>query len=271
MTSNYNTVYMMDDHERENAAHKNSVSMPASNTAWDEYYPHYPKRDDAASAQDMQPVQYGRVWLVPLDTRSYHDRWTELTDSTRTMLGRAQKQRFIDFCTSHPTEPKIVFMGSPWIGGSGQDDHWGAYQTERKEIVDALQGAGVRNVIMVAGDMHAVASDDGRNSLGGYPVFHWAPFHQAASRKGGPYLNGPSSASDTTVVQQYGRIDIVDTGSDQLSITFRGRNLANSDLINPLTVTLRGISEPATQTLTPSGRQSASNLASDDQGWLVAE
>lgn len=265
---NVPTFYVMDDHERENAAHKNSTSMAASNAAWDEYFPHHTRPD---TGQDTAPVLFGRVWLVPLDTRSYRDRWTELTDSTRTMLGGGQKQRFINFCTAHPNDPKLVFMGSSWIGGQFEDDHWGAYQTERTEIVDALQAAGVRNVIIVAGDMHAVASDDGRNAPGGYPVFHWAPFHQAAHQKGGPYLNGPSPASGTTVVQQYGRIDVDDAGGDELSVTFRGRNLNNADLIDPLTVTLTGIGQPVSQTLTPSRLRSATNLTPDGRGLLVGE
>lgn len=271
VTRKYPFVYMWSDHDYcGNASNSASTGKAAVRAAYKQYWPHYALRDQAAGIE-QGPFWVGRVWWIPLDTRSYRDRWTTLTDATRTMLGAAQKQWLKDFCLAHPNEPKVLLMDGPWIGGGGEDDHWGAYRTERTELVNFFAANGIRNLVVLAGDMHAVASDDGRNSPGGIPVFQAAPYDQAALQRGGPYLNGPVPASGTTVVQQYGRIDVIDTGGDQLSLTFRGRNLANTDLINPLTVTLTAIGEPATQTVTPSGLQSATNLTPDDQGWLVAE
>jgi hypothetical protein len=267
----YPFVYLWSDHDYcGNASHSGSTGKAAVRAAYKRYWPHYALRDPAAGI-DQGPFRVGRVWWVPLDCRSYRDRWTSLTDATRTMLGAAQKQWLKDFCLAHKDAPKVLMMDGPWIGGGGEDDHWGAYQTERTELVDFFAANGVGNLVVLAGDIHAVASDDGRNSPGGIPVFMAAPFDQAARVTGGPYQNGPFPASGTAVVQQYGRIDVTDPGGDQLSLTFRGRNLTDEDLIAPLTITLTAIGEPATQTVTPSGLKSASNLSSDDQGWLVAE
>lgn len=267
----YPFVYVWSDHDYcGNASNAASTGKATVRAAYKQYWPHYAPRDQAAGIE-QGPFRVGRVWWIPLDCRSYRDHWRTLTDATRTMLGAAQKQWLKDFCLAHKDEPKVLMMDGPWIGAGGEDDHWGAYQTERTELVDFFAANGIRNLVVLAGDIHAVASDDGRNSPGGIPVFLAAPFDQTAMQKGGPYLNGPFPASGTTLVQQYGRIDVTDTGGDQLSLTFRGRNLADADLINPLTVTLTAIGAPTTQTVTPSGLQSTTNLTPDDHGWLVAE
>lgn len=267
----YPFVYLWSDHDFcGNASNAASTGKAAVRAAYKQYWPHYALRDQAAGI-DQGPFQVGRVWWVPLDTRSYRDHWTVLTDATRTMLGAAQKQWLKDFCLAHPDEPKVLMMDGPWVGPAWEDDHWGAYRTERAELVDFFAANRIRNLAVLAGDSHSVASDDGRNSPGGIPVFQAGPYDQASSQRGGPYQNGPFPASGTAVVQQYGRVDVEDPGGDQLTLTFRGRNLADADLIAPLTVTFTAIGGPAVQTLTPSGRQNATNLRPDDRGWLVIE
>jgi hypothetical protein len=267
----YPFVYLWSDHDYgTNNSDETNVGKRAVRAAYKQYWPHYQLAQPELGI-DQVPILVGRVWFILLDERSYRTPSLSTDDASKTRWGAQQKQNFKDFCLAHRNAPKIVVGDGPWIANVSTDDHWGRYTRERAELVDFFATNNIRNLIWLAGDMHAVASDDGRNSPGGIPVFQGAPWDQSASQKGGPYQNGPFPASGTTIVQQYGRIDVIDTGGDQLSVSFRGRNLANTDVINPLTITLTGISEPLTQTLTPSGLRSATNVKPDDQGWLVTE
>jgi hypothetical protein len=267
----YPFVYLWSDHDYgTNNSDETNVGKNAVRAAYKQYWPHYQLAQPDFGI-DQTPILVGRVWFILLDERSYRTPSLSTDNSSKTRWGAQQKQNFKDFCLAHRNAPKIIVGDGPWIASVNTDDHWGRYTTERAELVNFFATNNIRNLIWLAGDMHAVASDNGQNSPGGIPVFQGAPWDQSASLKGGPYQNGPFPASGTTIVQQYGRIDVIDTGGDQLSVTFRGMNLANSDLINPLTLTLVGISDPLTQTLTPSGRQSTTALKPDGQGWLVTE
>ena len=268
----YPFVYRWSDHDYgTNNSDETNVGKNAVRAAYKQYWPHYQLAQPALGI-DHVPIRIGRVWFVVLDERSYRTPSLSADNAGKTRWGALQKQNFKNFCLANPDAPKIVVGDGPWSAPSGNNDHWGRYATERAELVNFFAANGVRNLIWLAGDMHAVASDNGQNSPGGIPVFQSAPWDQSTVYPpSGTYQNGPFPPSGTTVVQQYGRMDVNDTGGNQLSVTFRGRNLANADLINPLTVTLTAIGEPTTQTLTPSGRRSATNLKADEQGWLGAE
>ena len=85
----------------------------------------------------------------------------------------------------------------------------------RGVIADAIAQAGIDNLIMVSGDAHMVALDDGTNSdysTGGgasFPVFHAAPLDRPGSIKGGPYSDGTFDGAG-----QFGLLDIADEGDD---------------------------------------------------------
>src|SRR5215218_3365515 len=76
--------------------------------------------------------------------------------------------------------------------------------------------------------MHALAYHNGSGVVGRTPVFHAAPWCNAASIKGGPYTQGPFPTSGSTVVQQYGFVDFTDSGS---SISIRMRGYDSTDVV----------------------------------------
>ncbi len=41
-------------------------------------------------------------------------------------------------------------------------DNWGSYQTERTELLEFIRDQDIRNIVVISGDMHALAYDDGR-------------------------------------------------------------------------------------------------------------
>ena len=103
------------------------------------------------------------------------------------------------------------------------DDDWSAYPDERRAIADALAEAGVKNLIMVAGDAHMVAIDDGTgsgySSAGepGFPILHAGALDRRGSVKGGPYSHGTFPGGG-----QYGIVEIGDDGGDTIEVGLRG-------------------------------------------------
>lgn len=77
-------------------------------------------------------------------------------------------------------------------------------------------------VIMLAGDAHMVALDDGSHSdysgtgRGGFPVLHAAALDRHGGLKGGPYSAGAFPGSG-----QYGTMTVRDDGR-RLRVTLRG-------------------------------------------------
>ena len=108
-----------------------------------------------------------------------------------------------------------------WTGAtSAGQDHWAGYNTERTELAAHFTASG-KHVFRIAGDMHAVAADDGTNSAGAIPVFQCSPLNNTASLKGTPYSTGPYPASGSALVEQYGRFVVTDTGS-QIQVAWTG-------------------------------------------------
>lgn len=173
---------------------------------------------------------WGRVRFIQIDTRSFKSPAGNTDNSSKTALGTTQKTWFKDLITS-ATEPVIVVIqADPWIGSAAAgEDAWAGYTTERTELANHFSSSG-KNIVMLAGDMHAVAGDNGTNAPGGIAVFHASPFYQNASIKGGPYSAGPYPASGSSVVQQYGRVVVTDSGTE-ISLAFTGYSSDNTSRV----------------------------------------
>lgn len=179
----------------------------------------------ATDGVEQAPYQIGRVWHYLLDTRRFRSPEANTDNSSKTMLGSAQKQRLKDFCLANKYDLKILYMDCPWIGATqAGEDHWGLYQTERSELVSYFAAQGIKNIIIVAGDMHSVASDDGQNSPGNIPVFQAAPLDREGTVKGGPYQYGPEPGVQAPFQQRYGWIRITDNGGLKINVKYEGRN-----------------------------------------------
>jgi hypothetical protein len=161
------------------------------------------------------------VRFIVVDERSFKSSNSATDNSSKTMLGSTQKQWLKDTITA-ATEPVIFWVGdAPWTGAaSSPDDEWFAYNTERQEL-GAFFAASGKNIIRLGGDMHAVAADDGSNSVGGIPVLQAAPWGNTFSNKGTPYSSGPYPTSGTSIVRQYGLVTVTDTGSS-ITVDFGG-------------------------------------------------
>jgi hypothetical protein len=148
------------------------------------------------------------------------DNRSERTDDS--MLGEQQRAWLIEELTeSSRTHALVVWVNPvPWIADAREGgDNWSGFSDERTLIADAIARAEIDNLLMVSGDAHMVALDDGAHSdysaTGGasFPVFHAAALDRPGSVKGGPYSDGTFPGGG-----QFGLLDVVDDG-DTISVT----------------------------------------------------
>lgn len=221
------TAYVWDDHDYgPNDADSSSPTRAAVSQAFRQAVPDYAIVDDV-DAPVAQAFTLGRVRVVISDTRS------QRTETT--MLGAAQRRWLIDELVESARSHALVIWANPtpWIGPAqpGTDD-WSGFSDERAEIAGALAEANVDNLLMVSGDAHMVAIDDGTNSgfaetgETGFPVLHGAALDRPGSVKGGPYSHGAVGGSG-----QYGVVEIFDDGKDMIEVVLSGRDWRGEELL----------------------------------------
>jgi hypothetical protein len=219
-------AYVWDDHDYgPNNAGAAAPARPAARTAYRTYVPHYSLPDGGAI---YQAFSAGRVRFVVTDTRS------ERTDTT--MLGARQlewlERELVSASRSHAL---VVWVNpDPWIAAASPGaDHWGGYPAERQRIADTIAGAGIRNLVMVSGDAHMVAIDDGTNTdhstagHPGFPLLHAGALDRPGSRKGGPYSEGAFPGGG-----QFGTLTVTDSGGSSIDVELAGRNWRDDVLVS---------------------------------------
>jgi hypothetical protein len=135
--------------------------------------------------------------------------------------------------------PLVIWINPvPWItkDSPGSEHGWEPYSYERTEIANLIKSSGlIKSILMLSGDAHMVAADDGTNSNyasnrkpgeKGFPVFHAAPFDRYPRVKGGPYTEGTVAKRGFLGLrkdQQFGLLDLKDNG-ESMSIELSGRD-----------------------------------------------
>ena len=193
-------AYMWDDHDYgPNDAGRTSPSRSTAWSAFRTYVPHYSLGDRAESGPIFQAFTVGRARFVLTDLRSERDPATAPNGPDKTMVGQEQREWLEHELLVSSRQHVVVFWVSsvPWIDTSDSPgDNWGAYPDERASISQFIVENDLDNIVMLAGDAHMVAADDGSHSnysgLPGssFPVLHASPIDQWTSIKGGPYSEG---------------------------------------------------------------------------------
>ena len=221
------TSWIWDDHDFSgNTSDRTSNGRRANRAVYREMIPHYPLPAGGPNEAIYQTFSCGRVCFILSDLRSDRNRDSDTDNANKSMMGPVQKQWFKNqlLAARDAEVPLIVWMsGVPTIQIGSERDNWGSYSTERTELLQFIRDQDIRNVVVISGDMHALAYDDGR-ALEGYipngkkiPVFHAAALTRDGSEKGGPYSGGVSEGPE-----RYGIMDVADDGS-QVSVTYTGR------------------------------------------------
>lgn len=223
----YSTVpiaYVWDDHDY--GRNNSDRTMPYRQLALDAYdtnVPHYPLvQPDAV----YQSFTIGRVQFVLLDDRSQRDPNSDPDGPGKTILGTDQlawlQDRLIEGRDSQALT--VIVNQVPWITAPEEGaDYWGGYTFERQAIADFIAEHDIDNVLMVSGDAHMVAIDDGTNtdySAAGnasFPLLQAAALDRPGSVKGGPYSEGAFPGGG-----QFGLIEVTDTGGPTIAIRLAG-------------------------------------------------
>lgn len=209
-------AYVWDDHDYgPNDAGASSPTRAAARAAYRQVVPSYDVAPGDSPIQ--QAFTIGRVRFVLTDNRS------ERTEDS--MLGAEQERWLIEELTAAARDHALVVWGnpSPWVAEAGPGtDSWAGWPEQRTRIADALSRAGVDNLVMLSGDAHMVALDDGTNTdyttdgSGGFPLLHGAALDRPGGVKGGPYSGGAFPGGG-----QFATMDVVDRGGP-VTVTLSG-------------------------------------------------
>jgi alkaline phosphatase D len=238
-------VYVFDDHDYgRDDSDGTSPSRPAIQRVYRERVPHYPLPLSApppgmpADTPPIGPVaqafSVGRTRVIVTDTRSERSPARSRDAATRTMLGAIQKTWFVEELTRAADEKApVIFWGNtvPWITrvSRGTTHGWEPWDRERAELAATIAKLGLtKRLIILSGDAHMAAIDDGTNSnyVEGAPmdargpvVVQAAPFSRFPRAKGGPYSHGQSTRN-----HQFGWVEVRDTG-DAVSVQLSCHNM----------------------------------------------
>lgn len=230
------TAYVWDDHDfGPNDAAKDSPSRPAALVSYRAIVPHYPFAVPGDDAPIAQAFTVGPVRFIMTDTRSARDPKTVVDGPSKSMLGSEQADwllRELEYAIQ--AHPVVVWVNSvPWIAGpEAGADHWGGYTHERTRIANAIADMGADRLIMLSGDAHMVAIDDGSHSdfsdrgNAGFPVMHAAALDRGGSVKGGPYSHGAVAGGG-----QFGLMTIETHGS-QVDVLLQGFTWENQEIMS---------------------------------------
>ena len=218
--------YVWDDHDYgPNDADSFSTSRAAAMDAYRANVPSYELAGEDTSV--YQSFDVGRVRFLLTDARS-----SRLPGET--MLGQQQLNWLLDELAVAADEAALVVWLNPvpWIAEEEEGaDHWGGFAEERRRIADAIAEHDL-DLLMVSGDAHMVAIDDGTNTDysaagdGGFPLIHSAPLDRPASIKGGPYSEGAIAEPG-----QYARVDITDDG-DKITVDLAARRYDGETILS---------------------------------------
>lgn len=228
---NVPTVWAWDDHDfGDNDTDSSSPSRRAVSTAYRSAVPHYDVSPDV-DAQINQAFTVGRVRIIVTDSRSAR--------TAETILGAEQEEWLIDeIITASKSHAVVIWANpTPWIGADAPGaDQWPGYGDERGRIANAIAAADVENLVVVSGDSHLTALDDGTNTgyaddgSAGFPLMHAGPLDRPGRSSSVDYSHG--SFSDAG---QYGTVRIEDDGGQVVKVTLTAnrwddRNLADLQL-----------------------------------------
>jgi alkaline phosphatase D len=227
--------YIWDDHDHgPDASNKNNISRNAAITAYRRRVPLIATGLPGSSQSPYYSFTRGRARFIFTDLRSErepNDRYESNDNRQRIMSVTQEEWLYAEFIRARNAGEIIIWANTvPWISSTanGKDD-WGGFNAARRRIIEFIQTNGLSDrILIISGDMHALAYDDGSNSPGGIKVCHGGPLDQQISSKGGPYTIGPITQDfNTGWASQYGRIDITDQGGSTFNVRFRGIVVSN--------------------------------------------
>jgi len=225
-------AYVWDDHDYgPNDADGNSFSRQAAMASYREHVPSYELAGPESAV--YQAFTIGRVRYVLTDARSARN--VDGEPGRLSMLGAEQKAWFKDEIVDAARQHELVVWVNPvpWVADARPGaDTWGGFADERRELADHIADNEIDNLLMVSGDAHMVAIDDGTNTdystdgYPGFPLLHSAALDRPGGVKGGPYSEGAVGGGG-----QFATIEISDDG-DAITVGLTGRTWNDQELMS---------------------------------------
>ena len=224
-------AYMWDDHDwlgndsdgYNHGLQARSVALQSYHEAFPYYQP-LPASVNVTSNEEEEYVSPYYAFTIGTVRFILTDLMSEST--AERMFSEEQRDWFFGELANATAYDYVVWLSTkPWIGEEDPgDDSWMGHYEERAQISDWIQyyignvnNGGKQNLIVVSGDAHMVAFDDGSHTYYGnntaqniksFPILQTGPWDRMGSVKGGPYSHGC-----TTVLHQrnhqYSVIDFI--------------------------------------------------------------
>jgi phosphodiesterase/alkaline phosphatase D-like protein len=228
-------MYVWDDHDYgPNNSDGEAPGKIAAQLNYRQFVPHYTLAAGNKPSPIYQAFTIGRVRFIVTDSRSERTSRRLPDNAQKTILGAKQKAWLkAELKAAKGNYGAVVWVSTmPWIAEvKNKKDHWGGYATERAELANFIADLGLDNLLMLSGDAHMLAFDDGSNSNysnkqgKGFPVFHAAALDRKGSEKGGPYSHGSFPGGG-----QFGLVDFEDNG-EEIKITITGKDWEDKTIV----------------------------------------
>ncbi|MEZ5298542.1 MAG: alkaline phosphatase D family protein [Ilumatobacteraceae bacterium] len=226
-------AYVWDDHDYgPNDSNADAPGRNAAMVAFREYVPHYELAGPESAV--FQAFSIGSVRVIMTDARSARDPQSDPDGPDKSMLGEEQRRWLLDeLSNSAPDHDVVIWVNPvPWVDPAEPGaDSWAGYDAERRLIAQHIVDEGIDHLVMVAGDAHMVAIDDGTHTdyadTGGrgFPLIHVAALDRPGSTKGGPYTQGPITGGGHFALVE---VTPTDTGVD---VTLAATDWRGDDLL----------------------------------------
>ena len=233
-------AYVWDDHDYGTNDSDGSYNLKyIASEAYRERVPAYHLVEELDILEDKgavyQTFMIGRVRFVMTDSR-FHQA-VLANSSNNTLLGQKQKEWLFAQLQlgkqqqQNQREGLTIWVNSiPWIvERDSAIDSWNKFARERTEIADFIKENQINKLLMISGDAHMLALDDGAEGTansyatgggGSFPIIHAGSLDSRGSFKG-DFYNGEKYIVDSSVKskngaipgkKQWGLLDFVDNG-----------------------------------------------------------
>ena len=171
--------HVWDDHDfGVDSADKTFYGKADALRAFREYFP-----TPALPSSDgiWHNFRYAQAEFFMLDLRSQRDPNNTPDGPGKSILGSAQKAWLKDGLLNSTAQWKFLMSSVSFNPATKPKDSWGAFQTERTELVNFIQAHQITGVIVISEDLHSGgALDDGANSE--FPEFSVPHANMAPSK-----------------------------------------------------------------------------------------
>ncbi len=164
---NYPLAYQWDDHDYGgDNSDRTATWRESALQVYREYFPSYPMGKYGI----YQSFRYGKeVEVFVLDGRSQRDPNQTPDDANKSMLNGerhpdGQVQWLLDGLKNSTATWKLIMSPSVLNRTMHKTDSWANFSHERETILNFIKLEKIDGVIVIAGDLHGGALDDGRNA-----------------------------------------------------------------------------------------------------------